>query len=78
MVNLTVQNLDLEELTVHVKQAKGQKDRISVIPKALVTGLDNLTTAKKPGTLSLKANVGENYPPEQHKKFLKMLYEHLV
>jgi len=46
VVSLKVQDLDFEELTVHVKLAKGQKDRISVLPESLVSGLKNLVAGK--------------------------------
>lgn len=46
VVSLQVQDLDLEELTVHIKQAKGQKDRISVMPESLIDSLKNLVAGK--------------------------------
>lgn len=46
-VALRVQDLDLEEMTVHVKQAKGQKDRLSVLPEKLVDDLRNLIAGKE-------------------------------
>lgn len=46
IVSLKVQDLDFEELTLHIKQAKGLKDRISVIPESLTDGLKNLVAGK--------------------------------
>jgi len=46
VIALKVQDLDYEELTVHIRQAKGQKDRISVMPKSLVDDLKNLVAGK--------------------------------
>jgi len=46
VVALKVQDLDISELTIHIKQAKGQKDRISVIPEKLVTDLRTLVAEK--------------------------------
>ena len=46
-VSLKVKDVDLLELTVHIKQAKGQKDRISVLPEKMVDGLKNLIAGKK-------------------------------
>ena len=43
VVALRVKDLDLRETTIHIKQAKGQKDRISILPKRLVNNLRNLT-----------------------------------
>ena len=45
-IALKVQDLDFAELTIHIKQAKGQKDRISVIPERLVDDLINLVAGK--------------------------------
>ena len=47
VIGLKVQDLDFEELTVHIKKAKGQKDRISVMPKSLVNNLKNLIVGKE-------------------------------
>lgn len=46
VVSLKVRDLDFVELTVHIKQAKGQKDRISVIPESLTNSLKNLVAGK--------------------------------
>jgi site-specific recombinase XerD len=42
VVALRVQDVDLNELTIHIKQAKGNKDRISVCPSMLVAGIREL------------------------------------
>jgi len=49
VVALKVQDLDFEELTVLLKQAKGQKDRISVMPQGLINDLKNLVAGKEKG-----------------------------
>jgi integrase/recombinase XerD len=41
LINLKVSDLDFEEMTGHVRQAKGKKDRIFNIPKFLKRGLEN-------------------------------------
>ncbi|MCA9364824.1 MAG: tyrosine-type recombinase/integrase [Candidatus Moranbacteria bacterium] len=46
VVSLKVQDFDFEELAVHIKQAKGQKYRISVMPGSLTDSLKNLTAGK--------------------------------
>jgi len=46
IVALQVKDLDFEELTAHVKLAKGQKDRISIIPECLVSDLKYLVAGK--------------------------------
>lgn len=47
IVSLKIEDLDFEELTVHIKQAKGQKDRISVIPEKLCDDLKNLIAGRE-------------------------------
>lgn len=46
VVNLKVQDLDLKGLTLHIKNAKGNKDRISIIPKSLESNLFNMMAGK--------------------------------
>ncbi len=46
VVAVKVKDIDLNELTVHIKQAKGQKDRISIIPEKLVQRLMDETAGK--------------------------------
>lgn len=46
VVGLKVQDLDFEELIVYIRQSKGQKDRISLMPTSLVDSLKNLTAGK--------------------------------
>ena len=35
VVSLRVGDMDINELVVHIKGAKGKKDRISILPEAL-------------------------------------------
>ena len=44
VVNLKVNDLDLEELTIHLKKAKGNKDRITIIPQKLKHALKNISS----------------------------------
>lgn len=47
VVNLRLQDIDLAELTIHIKQAKEKKDRITVIPERVVLDLRSLMAGKK-------------------------------
>lgn len=47
VINLKVNDLDIDELVVPVKGAKGKKDRISVLPENLQDDLQNLIAGKK-------------------------------
>jgi len=46
VVALRVGDVDLDEQTLHIKQAKGQKDRITVVPGKLVNDLRSLMAGK--------------------------------
>lgn len=46
VINLRIHDVDLSELTIHLKQAKGNKDRITIIPERLIDGIRNLTAGK--------------------------------
>ncbi|MFA5643976.1 MAG: tyrosine-type recombinase/integrase [Patescibacteria group bacterium] len=45
-ISLKVKDIDLEELTIHIKNAKGQKDRISVLPEKLIKNLEKIIKFK--------------------------------
>ena len=47
VVDLKVKDLDLNEMMIHIKHAKGQKDRISVLSGRLINDLKNLIAGKK-------------------------------
>jgi integrase/recombinase XerD len=47
VVNLKVKDLDFSELTIHLREAKGKKDRITVFPEKLKDDLQNLIMEKK-------------------------------
>jgi len=46
IVDLRVGDIDFDELVIHLKQAKGNKDRITVFPEKLVTDIRNLVAGK--------------------------------
>lgn len=46
VINLKVKDIEPEELTIHIKQAKGKKDRITVLPKKLIADIQNLIAGK--------------------------------
>ena len=45
-VKLKVGDLNLNELTIHIKQAKGNKDRISILSEKLVNDLRNMIAGR--------------------------------
>lgn len=46
VVSLKVCDFDLDELIVHIKQAKGRKDRITVFPESLKRDIQNFIACK--------------------------------
>ena len=57
-VNLKVRDLNLEELTIHIRQAKGKKDRLTLIPEKLVNDLKNLMAGKDGGEYAFASERG--------------------
>lgn len=46
VVSLKIQDLDLQNLTIHLKNAKGRKDRITIFSERLRQGLENFMMGK--------------------------------
>lgn len=45
-VDLKIKDLDFDGLTIHLKGAKGMKDRITVLPKKILNEIENLIAGK--------------------------------
>lgn len=60
VVHLKVNDLDIDELVVHIKGAKGKKDRISVLPKKLQNDLRNLIAGQNIHHYVFSSNRGGN------------------
>ena len=58
VVSLKVSDLDINELVVHIKGAKGKKDRISVLPEKLQNDLRNLIAGKNGADYLFRSNRG--------------------
>lgn len=58
VVNLRVADLDIDQLVVHIKGAKGKKDRISVLPEKLQNDLRNVIAGKNPNDFVFNSNRG--------------------
>lgn len=58
IVNLRVQDFAIDELTVHIKGAKGKKDRISILPEKLKDDLHALIAWKQPTDYVFASNRG--------------------
>lgn len=46
IINLKIKDFSLPELTIHVKGAKGNKDRITILPEKLITTLEKIVASK--------------------------------
>jgi len=46
VINLKIKDINLAELTIHIKGAKGNKDRITILPKKLVGSINKLISNK--------------------------------
>ncbi len=48
VINLKVKDISLEELTIHLKNAKGKKDRLTIFPESIKNDLQILIAEKSP------------------------------
>ena len=60
VINLKVSDIDSSELTVHIKLAKGKKDRITILPERLVPGIQNLIAGKDKNDFVFNSEQGGN------------------
>jgi site-specific recombinase XerD len=58
VIGLKVKDVNLEELTIHIKGAKGNKNRITVFPEKLVNELRELCLLKKSNGFVFESNRG--------------------
>lgn len=58
VVNLKVGNINLDELTIHVKNAKGKKDRITIFSNTLIPSLKEFINGKEVNDFVLESNRG--------------------
>jgi len=56
--NLKVKDLNLNELSIHLKNAKGKKDRITIFPEKLKNDFKNLIAGKNKNKYVFHANHG--------------------
>ncbi|HHD92289.1 MAG TPA: integrase [Candidatus Portnoybacteria bacterium] len=56
--NLKVKDIDLEELIIYLKNAKGKKDRITIFPKKLKNDIQNLIAGKNSNDFVFNSNRG--------------------
>ena len=57
-INLKIKDIDLEELTIHIKGAKGNKDRISIIAEKLKSEISELIAMRNLNEYVFSSNRG--------------------
>jgi site-specific recombinase XerD len=58
IVNLKVKDVNLKELTIHLKNAKGKKDRITIFSEKIKINLQNLIADKNPNDYLFESERG--------------------
>ena len=57
-INLKIKDVNLAELTIHVKDAKGNRDRITVFPEKLKSGIQKITALRDANDYVFSSNRG--------------------
>ena len=70
-INLKVKDIDLEELTIHVKNGKGRKDRITIFPEKLKSDFHNLIAWKNANDFVFESNRGRKLTATTLQKVFK-------
>ncbi len=71
VINLKVRDVNLEELTIHIKNAKGRKDRISVLPEKTVKDLEEMIESKNLNNYIFGSNRGGKLNPRTAQKIFE-------
>ena len=58
VVSLRIRDISLDELTIHLKEAKGKKDRLTIFPKKLVGDIQNLIIGRNSNDFLFESNRG--------------------
>lgn len=58
VVSLKIRDISLDELTIHLKEAKGKKDRLTIFPEKLKENICNLIAGKDNNDLVFESNRG--------------------
>jgi integrase/recombinase XerD len=57
-INLKIKDVNLEELTIHIKGAKGDKDRISIFSEKLISQFKEVTSSENVNNYVFESNRG--------------------
>jgi len=71
IVDLKIKDLNISEGTIHIKNAKGKKDRITTFPKKLKNDIKNLTMDKLANDFVFNSNQGGKLTPRSFQAIFK-------
>jgi site-specific recombinase XerD len=71
IVNLRVKDIDLLELTIHIKNSKGCKDRITIIPVKLIKDLNSIILLKNKSDFLFSSSCGSRLVTRTFQKIFK-------
>ncbi len=74
MVNLKVKDININELTIHLKQAKGKRDRITVFPNKVVKLLNIILSEKDKNDFVFESNRGGRL----HTRTIQKIFEKTI
>ena len=74
VINLRVKDVNLEELTIHLKNSKGKKDRITVFPEKIKNDLKILIANKSPDEIVFLSERGGELSERIFQKILPRIY----
>lgn len=64
VINLKVRDINICELTIHVKDAKGKKDRITIFSEKIKDDIESFMINKKPADFLFTSNIKDRYGNE--------------
>lgn len=71
VVNLKIEDIDSKRMIIHIKNAKGRKDRIVPLSQTVLELLRNYFTVYKPKTYLFNGQTSLNYSPNSCNKIVK-------
>ena len=72
VIQLRVKDIDVHELTLHLKNTKGQKDRMTIISETLQQDLQNIIAGKKADEFIFANNRGEQLSERSAQKMFSI------
>jgi len=71
LINLELKHIDINRKQLHIKNAKGRKDRYVIIAESFLPLLHNYMTTYEPNRYFVEGQKGNRYSAESIRKFLK-------